>query len=280
LLILALDFLAGDVTDFSNSGFGLVLMFFMNNLRLSASVFAFAIAVFIFSTTPLSSAQAAPVSKAESDEYLGTSDPLESFNRKVYAFNREIDIWLLTPVTKFYRYTVPEHGRRGIHNFLKNIASPVYLLNNVLQGNVEGSFTVFWRFVLNTSFGIGGLGDFASLSGLRPAENDFGRTLGVWGVSTGPYLVVPVLGPFNTRDLTGFAVDSLTSPINYAETTVVVTHSALYGLDKREGLMDVIYDIEHSALDPYVAFRSMYLQNRIKAVKRSKEAAYRLPKSK
>lgn len=224
-------------------------------------------------------ASAATDAAAEEDLSAPIYDPLESLNRKVYAFNHELDIWLLTPVTKFYRQAVPETGRKGVHNALKNIAAPVHLLNNILQGNVEGSFTVFWRFVLNTTFGLGGLGDFASLSGLRPAENDFGRTLGVWGVPTGAYIVLPVLGPFNVRDTAGFAVDSVTSPINYSDPAVVVSHTLLYGLDKREGLLDVIYDIERSSLDPYAAIRSMYLQNRAKAVNRSQKAAYRLPKA-
>lgn len=188
-------------------------------------------------------------------------DPLEPVNRKIYWFNTKVDTFLMKPIAKGYRKAVPLWGRQRVRSFLNNLNTPVDFFNAVFQGDVDQSFNSFWRFAINSSFGIGGLFDIASLTDLQERDEDFGQTLGVYGVGSGPYLVLPLLGPSTLRDTTGRVVDSVIDPFNYMDDKVVLARHGLSAIDTRESVLELIDQIEGSSLDPYAGMRSMYMQN-------------------
>ncbi len=201
-------------------------------------------------------------------ESQGTlSDPFESSNRAVFAFNKAVDKVVIHPVVKGYRAVVPEPGRRGVRNALRNLRSPVTLVNEILQGDVDGAGKVALRAVVNTLIGVGGLFDVAGMEGYTYEQEDFGQTLGVWGVGHGPYLVLPILGPSSTRDYSGYLVDSFADPLRWYlfNTNNEGWYYAKVGveyLDLRESLMDVLNELESSSIDYYAAVRSTYYQRR------------------
>lgn len=231
-------------------------------VKLRYILFAFMIAVL-----PLGDAQAKAFSDVDDDNDIAPVhdnliyDPLEFINRPIYRFNTLLDKVLMKPIAKGYRHAVPLWGRQRIHSFLGNLSTPVDFFNAVLQGDVDQSFHSFWRFFVNTTFGIGGLFDIASLNGLNKRNEDFGQTLGVYGIGSGPYLVLPLLGPSSLRDATGRIADSVMDPFNYVNQRLVLTRHMVGAVDAREGLLEVIDQVEKSAIDPYAAMRSMYLQN-------------------
>lgn len=194
-------------------------------------------------------------------------DPLENSNRNIFAFNKAVDKAIIHPVVKGYRYVVPEPGRKGVRNVLRNLKSPVLLANETLQGDVDGAGKVVLRAVVNTLIGVGGIFDVAGYEGYEYEQEDFGQTLAVWGVGHGPYLVVPILGPSSARDYAGYFVDSFADPLRWY---LFNTHNegwyyAKVGveyLDLRESLMDVLEELEKSSIDYYAAVRSTYYQRR------------------
>ncbi len=200
-------------------------------------------------------------------EYQRTNDPVEPFNRAMFSFNLGLDHYVIKPVTGFYRAVTTENARAGVHNFLQNLRSPVIFANDLLQGQVARAGTTFGRFVINTVIGFVGFGDPANAIGLVPHDEDFGQTLAVWGVGEGPYLVIPVLGPSNPRDLTGKVADYFLDPINwYASNTddiwIPIGRTVATGIDTRDQLWFVLDDLERSSLDYYAAIRSLYRQRR------------------
>lgn len=188
-------------------------------------------------------------------------DPLEFLNRRIYWFNDKLDKMALKPIAKGYRKAVPEWGRLRVRSFLSNLSTPVDFFNAVLQGDVDQGFTSFWRFYMNTTFGVGGLFDVATLNGLEKRDEDFGQTLGFYGLGSGPYLVLPLLGPSSVRDAVGRFVDSTVDPFNYLDDTFVLARQGVSVIDTREGLLELLDQIEEGSIDPYAAIRSMYLQN-------------------
>jgi phospholipid-binding lipoprotein MlaA len=195
------------------------------------------------------------------------SDPLERSNRRIFSFNNGFDHYVLNPVLKGYRAIVPQPARQGLRNFLRNLKSPTTFANELLQGDVEGAGVVLQRTVINTTVGLGGLFDPAGKNGLPYAQEDFGQTLGVWGVGYGPYLVVPILGPSSLRDYAGYFVDSYADPLRWYlfNTDNEGWYYAKLGadyLDLRESLMDVLEGLEKSSIDYYAAVRSTYYQRR------------------
>jgi phospholipid-binding lipoprotein MlaA len=139
-------------------------------------------------------------------------DPWENFNRSVYRFNSGFDRVLGKPVVTVYRAVVPVAGRRGITNFFSNVGEPTNGANALLQGKVKSFFRAFDRFLINGVLGVGGLADHATDLGLPAERHDFGQTLAVYGVKSGPYLVAPFFGPGTLRDQAGFGVDFLADP--------------------------------------------------------------------
>jgi phospholipid-binding lipoprotein MlaA len=135
-------------------------------------------------------------------------DPWEGFNRSMYKFNYGVDKYFFIPVVKAYRFILPDVARTGIANFFSNLFEVTNVMNNLLQGDAEGTVNTTFRFVFNSTIGLGGLMDPATPMGFTRDNEDFGQTLGVWGAGPGPYLVLPVLGPSTVRDGIGTGVDS------------------------------------------------------------------------
>lgn len=197
-------------------------------------------------------------------------DPYEATNRRVYAFNRDLDKYALRPAAQAYRTVVPQVARRGVSNALNNIDEPVSFINAVLQGKVKQAFRTVDRFLLNTTLGVAGVSDVATDLG-RPEEvEDFGQTLAVWGVKSGPYLMLPLLGPSTFRDLGGFAGDLVSDPVTYARNATInpnfvetVGQFGLETVDLRSKLIDAGADgVLSGSLDEYATVRSAYLQRR------------------
>jgi len=203
------------------------------------------------------------------------SDPFEDTNRAVFAFNNVVDDTVIHPVLRGYRTVLPSEAREGVHNFLINIGSPVNFINQLLQGDVDGAGDTFVRTAVNTLIGLGGLIDVAGHEGIEHDPEDFGQTLGTWGVGHGPYLVVPLLGPSSLRDYSGYFVDSMMDPIriyydNIDEMHIYYTKTGVRYMDMRNELMDLLIDLEASSIDYYASVRSTYYQNRAAMVKDQK----------
>lgn len=202
------------------------------------------------------------------------SDPLESVNRVIYGFNMFLDKILIKPVAKAYKKVVPEVGRKGISNVLQNLTEPVTFANSILQADAENTFTTFWRFAINSTVGIAGLFDVAKHGGLEHRGEDLGQTFGKYGIGNGPYLMLPVIGPSNTRDILGSVGDSFMDPYNYTvDEYGIAGRNILEGLDTRVELLGLLDDIEESSLDPYATIRSLYTQKRNDEIRNGKSSA-------
>jgi phospholipid-binding lipoprotein MlaA len=198
-------------------------------------------------------------------------DPLQSVNRGVYKFNDVTDKAVLQPVARTYRALTPSPVRKGINNFFSNLGMLTTVLNDLLQFKFEHAFVDAGRFVINSTFGLAGFIDVASMDNIPKRDEDFGQTLGHWGVGNGPYLVLPFLGPSTLRDTTGFVFDSATSdPITYTHNIGEVRlHNQLRAaqfIDKRTELLNATDIIDDASLDPYAFTRDAYLQRRASMV--------------
>jgi phospholipid-binding lipoprotein MlaA len=209
-----------------------------------------------------------------------TNDPLQRFNRSIFAFNDKLTTYAFRPVAHGYVLIVPRKVRTGVSNFFDNLNFPVRFVNCVLQGKLTRSAQETWKFVFNSTAGIGGLfrvSDHLPDLGDVPAE-DFGQTLGVWGLSPGPYLVIPVLGPSDFRDAVGFAGDYVIHPLNWYSLGIIdnkfISNAAGIALSATRfvnGLPKAVeaYDqMKAAAVDPYVATRDAYLSFRAAQVKK------------
>lgn len=202
------------------------------------------------------------------EEFQANNDPIEPFNRAMFAVNGVIDTVAVRPVAVAYRYVVPPPLRVGIRNALGNLRAPTILMNDVLQGSPERAFRTGARFLINSTLGVGGLFDVAEWQfGLPGHAEDFGQTLAVWGIGEGPYLFLPVVGPTNPRDLVGIGVDAVASPWFWFGQGEVVEalRWARFGLtilDAREGVLDTLDEVARTSLDPYATIRSGYRQRR------------------
>jgi len=197
----------------------------------------------------------------------GMTDPFENVNRAVFKFNEVVDDAVINPVIDGYRYVVPRPARTGVSNFLDNLQSPVYLFNHVLQGDAQGAARVTLRAIVNTMVGFGGVFDFAGAEGYEHAPEDFGQTLGVWGVDHGPYIVVPILGPSSARDYAGYFIDSFADPLrwyafNVGEEHLYYTKTGARYLELRNSLKDNLEELQASSIDYYASVRSSYYQVR------------------
>ena len=194
---------------------------------------------------------------AESDQQ---SDPWEGFNRAMFNFNDALDRAIVKPVAQGYRYVMPDIAERGVHNFFENLGDVVTMVNNLLQLKPVEAVQDLSRVVINTTIGIGGLIDVASAMDIPKHDEDFGQTLGAWGLDSGPYLVLPLLGPSSLRDGVGRIPDSMIDPINQVTDDEVRT--ALWVgkvIDKRADLLKREGVITG---DRYIFIRDAYLQKR------------------
>lgn len=190
-------------------------------------------------------------------------DPLESYNRAMFGFNDAVDRAVLKPVATGYKNVVPGFAQTGVANFFGNLSDAWSSVNNLLQGKPEQAGTDFGRFALNSTFGIFGLLDIATEAGMQRSDEDFGQTLGRWGVPSGPYLILPLLGPSTVRDTAALPVDYNGDIWKYKEPTRWRTVGGVARvIDTRSSLLDASNMLEDAALDRYEFLRDGYMQRR------------------
>jgi phospholipid-binding lipoprotein MlaA len=199
-------------------------------------------------------------------------DPWQRMNRGIFWFNESVDHFLLEPVAKGWDFVTPEPVETSIANFFSNLRFPVVMVNNVLQGKLKPAAIDVGRFMVNSTFGIAGLFDPATIWGLPRHNEDFGQTLGWWGVPPGPYLVLPLLGPSNPRDTSGLPVDYCLSITPLFLSSFWWTGAGVINIVNARAL--VIEDVQQAreaSLDYYVFVRNAYYQRRVALVNDQQE---------
>ena len=198
--------------------------------------------------------------------HANDSDPIEGFNRKMFAFNMGLDRHILEPASKAYTSVTPSFARTGIRNVFDTLEQPAILANSVLQANPQASADTIARLGLNLTVGLAGTIDAASHFGIGKHNEDFGQTLGHWGVGQGIYVVLPVVGPTTPRDGLGSVVDSFADPLEWNKRTpkpgVKLAANVVNGLDQRARAQNMMDSLENTAIDPYVQVRNGYLHHR------------------
>jgi phospholipid-binding lipoprotein MlaA len=208
--------------------------------------------------------------EAESEEFEAAEpigDPLEPANRAVFGFNQKVDRWFWTPITDAYQFVTPEPVRRGVRRAFRNLNTPIFFVNNLLQLRLRDAGETLGAFALNSTLGMLGFFEPSKEAGWEPHPADFGQTLGTVGVGSGPYVVVPILGPTTVRDGVGNAVDRFFQPLNYM---LGIPTQLLWGggagLSLRDEVAEKLEALEESSVDFYAAMRSAYAQTREKEV--------------
>lgn len=191
-------------------------------------------------------------------------DPLEPFNREMFQFNQDFDEKIARPLAELYRDTVPLQVRKGVRNFFANLGDVIVFVNDALQMKWHEALNDAGRVMVNTTLGLGGLRDVASELGVEKRNEDFGQTLGYWGLPAGPYLVLPILGPSTfPRDTAGLVGDFYAWPVSHMEDAAVARGlGVLRFLQARSDLLGTESVLEQAALDRYVFVRDAYLQRR------------------
>ncbi len=197
----------------------------------------------------------APVVSAADD----VNDPFEDWNRAMFSFNEKADRYVLKPVAEGYDTVTPKPVQTGIRNFFNNLGEPITMVNALLQGKPGKAARSLTRFVFNSTIGLYGLIDVAGGMGIERENEDFSQTLAIWGVGSGPYLVLPLLGPSDVRGLTGRVADRPLNPVQWQDEVGATELFVMRGVQTRAGLLGVE---PPSAGDPYVLMRSAYQQRR------------------
>lgn len=215
----------------------------------------------------------APAAQAPDE---GTADPYENTNRAIFNFNQGLDKAVLVPVANAYRTVVPPTARDMVHDFLQNLNSPIIFANDVLQAQPGLAAETLGRALINTTIGFGGLFDVAGKMGVPYHTNDLGITLATWGVSSGPYLMLPVLGPSNPRDLFGDVADGFGDPGNIIASNhhflwATFLRSTTSGIDERSRNIESLAEIERTSLDFYATVRSLARQRRAAQIRHQKD---------
>jgi phospholipid-binding lipoprotein MlaA len=208
-------------------------------------------------------AQAAPLGDDDFDDEFLEYDPWEGFNRAMFNFNQRVDRRILKPVARAWDFVVPDLVQQSLSNAFDNVAMPRRLVNSLLQLKMEGAGRELARFFINISMGVGGFFDAATELGIRRSEEDFGQTLGYYGVGPGPYLVLPFLPPLTVRDGFGFAADAATQPLSYVapfEASVGMRGGQM--INDRSLNLETFEEFEQATFDLYSAVRNAYLQRR------------------
>ena len=188
------------------------------------------------------------------------NDPFEDLNRDIFIFNEKLDEKLLKPAALTYRKVTPQFARTGVTNFFNNLEEIDTTINQILQGEIKYAFNDAGRFVINSTIGLFGLIDVASKMGLERHEEDFGQTLGVWGFDSGPYIMIPFLGPSNPRDLLSRPISSfLSGTFAMEDNDVKITLVGIDALETRERLLDAETLIIG---DKYIFVKDAYIQSR------------------
>lgn len=214
---------------------------------------------------------------AEDVDPTQIADPLEPWNRFWFGFNDKFYMGLGKPFSRFYSFVIPKYGRERIENAYSNFLAPARFVNALLQLRPDKASRELGRFIINTTFGLGGLYDLAATKpGMGPQQLDFGQTLGVWGAGHGCYLVLPILGPSSLRDGFGMAVDATIQPTTYIDAPYVLT-LAISGagrLNRIPDTLDVYEELKRSAIEPYSAARDVYAQLRYKLIQDARDSAW------
>jgi phospholipid-binding lipoprotein MlaA len=222
------------------------------------------------------------------EEGIEEYDPWEPLNTKFFEFNRQLDRWVLKPVAKGYNFIVPNVVQVGVSNFFYNVRVTPRFMNNLFQGKFKGAGIEAGRFLINTTAGVGGFFDVAQHFQLTTPEEDTGQTLGFYGVKPGPYIMVPLLGPYSARDLVGYVgdialnpvywlmfpiieIDAIPSVVPHANRTtsslILLTARGTEIVNDRSLNLEKFQGVEESTLDLYAAVRNAYLQKRAKAIR-------------
>ena len=199
-------------------------------------------------------------------------DPWEAMNRGTFAFNKLFDKYLLSPLAKGYRFVLPGEVRTGVRNFFSNLKEPWTTINSALQGNLKNTGNSLVRFCLNTTVGLLGIFDVASSVGFEKQKEDFGQTLAVYGLDSGPYLVLPFLGPSTVRDAVGKVAGIVGDPVTLAlnregKDDWLWIGTVVKGIDFREQNLEKINNLEATSVDFYATIRSLYLERRNRMIR-------------
>lgn len=201
------------------------------------------------------------------------SDPFESVNRKIFVFNDTLDYYLFEPIARAYHNYVPDPVRNSLKNVVTNLTLPMSSLNSFAQGKLDNGLATFSNFLINSTIGLGGIFDVAGEKNIRYNHEDLGQTLAHYGAKSGPYLVIPILGPSTVRDFGGLASSSAIDPMSFnllkiggSSDTIPVEYryanSIIYYVGVRESLLTSIEDVRRDSFDLYASFRSIYIQKR------------------
>ena len=203
----------------------------------------------------------------------GVYDPFEGLNRNVHGFNENVDKAIIGPAASAYNENIPKPARNGLSNFLSNANAPVVFVNDVLQAKPQRAAETLSRFIINSTVGLGGIFDVAGKSDLEGHTEDFGQTLGHWGVPMGPYVVAPLLGPSNLRDTVGTIVDTAFDPLTWISFNTNNLNLYINGglgvtgaIDTRAGLEPAFENLR-SQPEPYIALRRAYTNQRNSVVR-------------
>ncbi len=232
-------------------------------------------ALLAISAAGLSGCASAPKDPAAKAEFEKDNDPIEPFNRAMFAFNKQMDGMFLRPAAVIYKEALPGVMQDGIHNFLSNLRSPVVLANDLLQGEMDRAGTTAGRFAINTTVGVLGVWDAAAHMGIEGHSEDFGQTFAVWGAGEGFYIVLPFLGPSNPRDALGLLTEWYVDPFNIIARNedveeLILIRSLVTGVNFRARNLETIDEVERTSLDYYVAIRSLYRQRRLDEISNGK----------
>ncbi len=243
-------------TDFENGKAAMTVGAF--DKTLTGLTRAMAVAMMLF----VSACAGAPTEGQEAQQPGAVEDPFEDVNRVIFDINLFLDDFLIRPIADGYRYVLAPGARDVVRDFIRNLTTPVQLVNNILQGDWDQALVTTQRFFINTA-STGGLVDVAALEGYPFRNEDFGQTMGVGGVVEGPYLVLPIIGPSNTRDTVGMVVDILIDPITWATSSVTTgSIAASGGLDARARNVEALDELREDSVDYYARLRSLYTQKR------------------
>jgi phospholipid-binding lipoprotein MlaA len=240
-------------------------------LALPGLVFAVGVAVSGLLVARPAIAQQPPPAVAEDN-----GDPWENSNRAVFEFDQSLDRAIMVPVANAYRTVLPAPVRDGIHDFLQNLGSPIIFANDVLQAQPNLAGDTLARFLINTTIGLGGTIDVATKIGIPYHTNDLGITFATWGIQSGPYMVLPVLGPSNPRDLIGDIADDFGDPASIVASQhhliwASIARATVNGIDQRSRNIESLAEIERTSLDFYATARSLARQRRAAQIRHQKE---------
>ncbi|NKB64941.1 MAG: VacJ family lipoprotein [Gammaproteobacteria bacterium] len=236
----------------------------MQKLRLLPTLLL--VSVLLAGCASTSSKEVRIISNGTEETIIAEKDPFEKMNRSILKFNLKADKYVLKPVAKTYKKVIPQPVRNGIRNFFSNLREPLNIVNDLLQGNLVQAGRDTGRFVINTTFGFFGLNDVAKYMNLPRNREDFGQTLAVWGVPSGPYLVLPFLGPSNLRDATGLVPEfKYTDAVSEVESPESTYLRGLRIISQRTNLLgaDDILDLQP---DKYLFIREGYCHQRLNQI--------------